>query len=374
MKKEELATPAILVDLDILENNLKKYQQLCDKYGKQLWPMTKTHKSIEIAKMQRDFGAAGFLGGTLDECEALCKAGMKTIMYAYPVASQPNISRVIELSRKCSFIVRLDCIESARALSRAAKAAGAVIGYTVAVDSGLHRFGVAPDKAVDFVNELRELPGLRFQGISSHPGHVYGAQCHQELAKYVADEKSAMKTAADALKEAGYTLEIISSGSTPTFAQAVEDENIRIYHPGNYVFHDAIQLSTETAKEEDCALTVYATVISAPREGLLIVDAGSKCFGLDQGAHGNAAISGFGRVKGHPELEVAGLSEEVAKLKIKGETALKVGEKIEIIPNHSCVPANLTSYLVGCRKDRVERAIEVDIRENSKNPLASVKA
>ncbi|MEL7622050.1 MAG: alanine racemase [Clostridiales bacterium] len=369
MKKQELATPAVLVDLDVLENNLKKYQELCNKHGKELWPMTKTHKSTEIAKMQKTFGATGFLGGTLDECEAFCDAGMETIMYAYPAASQPNLSRVIALAQKCHFIIRLDCMENARAISEAAAKAGVTVNYTIIVDSGLHRFGVAPEKVLDFANALRKLPALCFKGISSHPGHVYGAQNHDELAKYVADERSAMAAAAADLKEAGYTLEIVSSGSTPTFAGSIADENIKIFHPGNYVFHDAIQLSIEAADESECALTVYATIISKPREDMFIIDAGSKCFGLDQGAHGNSSISGFGRVKGHPQLSLAGLSEEVGKLKIQGETQLKVGDKIEIIPNHSCVPANLTSFLVGCRQDNVEKTLAVDIRENSKNPV-----
>ena len=78
MKKSELQTPAILVDLDILEYNIKRYQDLCKKHNKQLWPMVKTHKSIEIVKMQQKAGATGFLCGTLDECEGICQAGIKT--------------------------------------------------------------------------------------------------------------------------------------------------------------------------------------------------------------------------------------------------------------------------------------------------------
>lgn len=365
MEKQDLQTPAILVNLDILENNIKKAQALCDANHKGMWPMIKTHKSTEIVKMQQAAGAAGFLCGTLDECEGLAKAGLNNIMYAYPVASDVNIQRVIELAKKCNFIIRIDNYDGAKLLNTAAEAAGVKVNYTVTIDSGLHRFGILPEKAVAFADSLKEFKALNFKGISTHPGHVYSAVKHDDIQYYIDQEKGAVKSAADALKDAGYDLELVTSGSTPTFYDAVSDENINVFHPGNYVFMDNIQMSTDTAKESDCALSVYATVISHPSENLFICDAGAKCLGLDQGAHGNTAIKGYGYVKGHPELTVSSLSEEVGKLNVKGTTTLKVGDRIEIIPNHSCSTANLTGYFIGCRGQKVERLIEVDMRGNS---------
>lgn len=145
----------------------------------------------------------------------------------------------------------------------------------------------------------------------------------------------------------------------------MSDEYITAYHPGNYVFNDNIQMSTKTATEAECALRIFATVVSHPQDDLFICDAGAKCLGLDQGAHGNSSIRGYGYVVGHPELEVFSLSEEVGKFHVHGTTDLKVGDQVEIIPNHSCSSANLTSYMIGCRNGEVERVIEVDIRGNS---------
>jgi len=365
MKKTELQTPAILVDLDILENNIKRYQSLCRKNGKQLWPMIKTHKSTEILKMQQDAGAAGFLYGTLDECESICRTGVKNIMYAYPVASDVNIKRVIELAKKSNFIIRIDNYDGAKMLNAAAESAGVKVNYTIIIDSGLHRFGILPENAVAFADSLKEFRALVFKGVSTHPGHVYSATKHEDIQQYVNNEKSAVKKAVDSLKAAGYSLELVTSGSTPTFLGSVSDDYIKVFHPGNYVFMDYIQMSTDTAKESECALSVYATVISHPSEDLFICDAGTKCLGLDQGAHGNTAIKGYGYVKGHPELTAYSLSEEVGKLHVEGSAALKVGDKIEIIPNHACSAANLTSYLIGCRGETVERLIKVDMRGNS---------
>ena len=365
MEKSDLQTPAILVNLDILDDNIKKIQTLCNKNKKQLWPMIKTHKSTEMVKMQEIAGSTGFLCGTIDECETICIAGVKNIMYAYPVASVVNIKRVIELAKKCNFIIRIDNYEGAVMLNKAAKADNVKVNYTIIIDSGLHRFGLSPDKAVYFANSVKELTSLVFKGISTHPGHVYSSVKHEDIQNYVDFEKNAVKIAVDALKAAGYNLEIISSGSTPTFFGAISDVNINIYHPGNYVFMDNIQRSTDTAKESECALSVYATIISHPSEDLFICDAGAKCLGLDQGAHGNTAIKGHGYVKGHPELTIYSLSEEVGRFHVEGPTSLKVGDKVEIIPNHSCSTANLTNYLIGCRGEMVEKLIEVDMRGNS---------
>ena len=385
MTIRELQTPAILLDLDVMEHNLKKAAELAEKYGKQLWPMTKTHKSTALFELQAKYGASGFLCGTLDECEAACRAGFSDIMYAYPAVSPVWVARIVDLAKKCRFIARIDSREGAEVLNAAALEADLRIGFTVIVDSGLHRFGILPEQMAEFLKPLLELPGLEFCGISSHAGQVYGASRPEQVAAYAAEESAALALAVSQVRGLGIEPEIVSTGSTPTFPLCAADENINLLHPGNYIFNDCIQISTDTAKEEECALTVLASVISHPSEDLFICDAGAKCLGLDAGAHGNASVVGHGRVIDHPELVVESLSEEVGKLRVKrtDENAaqqaaarksersaagtacgLKVGDLIRIIPNHACSTANLTDYYVGVRGDGVERLIEVDIRGN----------
>ena len=365
MNINELQTPAIVLDLDRMERNIRRYHQAAHAHGKEVWPMLKTHKSLEIARMQADCGCTGFLCGTLDEAEALCDAGFDNLMYAYPVSTAVNARRVAALAKKCRFFVRLDDPDAARVLDRVAAEAGVTVNYTIIVDSGLHRFGVKPEKIRAFAEAMRQFSHLTLCGISTHPGQVYGAACRADVERCCREERRAMAAAASALREGGFAAELITSGSTPTFFGALEDENINICHPGNYVYHDVIQLSMEAACEEDCALSVLAAVISHPSEDLFLCDAGSKCLGLDQGAHGGGSVRGFGRVVGHPELTVSGLSEEVGKLHVDGPTTLQVGDLIRIIPNHSCSAANLTRCCVGVRGDQVERLIQVDLRSNS---------
>ena len=257
MQKKDLKTPTILLNIEALKNNIKKYQNLCTEYKKELWPMIKTHKSMEIVEMQIKEGATGVLCGTLDEAEACCQKGVKKIMYAYPVASEENIKRIIEISKKTDFIIRLDSLEAAIKINKMAEVENVVVSYSIIVDSGLHRFGLSLKNLLNFTEELKKLKNLKLRGISSHPGHVYSSICEEDIHKYVLDECETLKQAKDILEKEGYHLEYITSGSTPTFIEAVKDLNINVYHPGNYVFLDSIQYhSCSTAN-----LCTYYTVV-----------------------------------------------------------------------------------------------------------------
>jgi len=374
----EIKTPAILLDLAVLEKNLNDFQVIVDNHGKNLWPMIKTHKSTEIANMQYKRGAKGFLCGTLDECEALARSGMKDIgiMYAYPVANQPSISRAVKLAADCDFSIRIDNYVQAQAMNDAAKNfhSPVVINYLVIINSGLDRLGIVPHDVVVFMEKMSCYENLKFRGISTHPGHVYSPGA--DVSGIERDEVRIMAEACEALGYSGIFPDIVSSGSTPTFHNAAMSDVINTLHPGNYVFMDNIQVALNRAQANDCALSVLTSVISGPRlrhspeRGEFfefIIDAGSKCLG-DQGVHGSQ-INSLGHAKNHPELEICSLSEEVGRVRAMKPTSLKIGDKIEIIPNHSCSTANMTSYYIGVRGGMVDRdypIIAVDMSGNSK--------
>ena len=365
----ELATPAILLDLDVLERNIRRYHDAAVHSSRRIWPMTKTHKSTRIAAMQKEAGASGFLCGTLDECEAFCELGLP-IMYAYPPAGERNLERIVSLAKRCDLILRLDSFDGAREIDRMLRAYDARAGYTVIVDSGLHRFGMAPSETAGFVGLLaKRCPGLRFRGISTHPGHVYGAALPADVPAYARQERAAAEEALHALRNAGFDPELITSGSTPTFFAMCDESEYNVLHPGNYVFHDSIQIANGSARAEDCALTVLAAVISRPAPDRLLIDAGAKCLGLDMGAHGCASVRGHGTVIGHPECTIYSLSEEVGKIHIEGDTDLQIGDHVRIIPNHSCATANNTGYYMCTRGSGVVGEIPVDVRGNAKTRL-----
>lgn len=364
----QLPTPSFLVDLDKLETNIKEMGQLCRLHGKNLWPMTKTHKSTAIAKMQQDSGAAGFLAGTLEEAEHLVSVGIKDIMLAYPLASRENISRAIGLAQNCHLVVSFDGPVAARLWEEALSGADLALEYLIIIDCGLRRFGVQAEQAVELAGELKNFPHLRFKGIATHPGQVYSKSSWAEVETVAAEETQSMYRTRELLEKEGFRVDIAATGSTPTASLAAQNKSITALRPGNYVFYDAMQVALGVVPQDRCALTVLATIISHPREDLLIMDAGSKCFGLDKGAHGTTLLEGFGIIKGHPELLVEGLSEEVGKIKVMGPTSLRVGDKIEVIPNHACSAANMTSHLLGHRKGIVERTLPVDARGGTGKP------
>ncbi len=367
MHINSLTTPCFLLNLDVLEGNIQKFQRLADKNNTQLWPMLKTHKSTEITRMQMEAGAAGVLTGTIDEAEAVVeKSGVEKVMLAYPVLGEANIKRIIQLKKKAEVYIALDGEEGAREISRGL--GSDKINYLLILDSGLGRFGVRADKVVPTVKIIDSYKNLKFSGICTHTGQVYGVSGKDEVGSIIEMELSSTKTAVENLKKSDYKCNIVATGTTPTFYEAIKSPYITASRPGNYVFCDAIQIALGAATVEECSLTVMSTIVSQPSENLFILDCGSKCLGLDKGAHGSSLIEGFGTIKDHPELMIVGLSEEVAKVKIHGQTDLKIGSKIEIIPNHSCSAANMTSYMVGYRDEKIERLIEVDIRGNSKKP------
>ncbi|HHW02095.1 MAG TPA: amino-acid racemase [Thermoanaerobacterales bacterium] len=365
MDIKELTTPAFLVDLDVLEKNIEDMTDLCSRNNKKLWPMIKTHKSTQIALMQQTAGAEGFLVGTLDEAEKLVQEGFLNIMLAYPVAGEENVARAVNLAKKARVILSLDGIDAARVLNDAAKCHGQTLEYLIIIDSGLHRFGVLPEEAVELASNLSVLEYLKLVGIGTHPGHVYGSSSPEEVRKVAGEERQAMKRAKKNLEVAGYKVDIVATGSTPTATYVAEDENITVLRPGNFVFYDNIQMALGVVPESRCALTVLGTIVSHPREDTFIMDVGSKCLGLDKGAHGISMVKGYGMIKGHPELLITDLSEEVGKIKLLGKTKIKVGDKVRVIPNHACSAANMTDYLIGHRNGRIEKTIYIDMRGGS---------
>ncbi len=374
----DLPTPCVLVDLDKLERNIRNVVDQARRHGKKLWPMIKTHKSTYIARLQRDYGVDGFLCGTIDEAEVLAESRLcRALMLAYPIADETNLRRVVSIAESgIRLILRIDNRESAEFLNEHLRRYGVSLDYVVKVDVGLHRLGVKPERVVDFVRSLEKFQNLNFVGIATHPGNAYVARNPREVEEIAKDVAKKMEIAVRSLESAGYELEIVGTGSTPTLRFDVEEPVYTHLFPGNFVYYDRMQaLVYGSATLEDCALTVLATVIPKPEhaEGrLAIIDVGSKYLGLDRGAHGVEIVRGYGHIVEHPKAVIVGLSEEVGEVDISEEPGVRVGDKVNIIPNHSCVVSNATSYLVGHRRGRIERLIRVDMRNGSR--LAEVIA
>ncbi|NLJ80800.1 MAG: amino-acid racemase [Firmicutes bacterium] len=365
MEIGDLSTPSFILDLDQLQRNIAEMSQISEENKKELWPMTKTHKSSKIAKMQAQAGAKGFLTGTLDEAEKLIEAGLENIMLAYPVAGSANVERVIKLGRKANLIASFDGPEAAEELNTALEKNKQKMKYLLLIDCGFGRFGVSPEQALDLRQKMQGYGHLKFVGISTHPGQVYGAANFKEVLQAAEKEGNALEKARKILTANGFEVKIVATGSTPTAKTLAKSEQITVLRPGNYVFYDQMQKKMGVTTAGSCALTVLATIISNPRPNLFIMDAGSKVLGLDRGAHGVSLVEGYGKIKGYPDHIITGLSEEVGKIESRAAGRLRVGQQIQIVPNHACAAANNTSFFLGCRKGKVEEVLEVDLRGGS---------
>ncbi|MBV1759389.1 MAG: alanine racemase [Dethiosulfatibacter sp.] len=366
---EDLETPSFLLDLIILEKNIHTYQKACDDNKKELWPMTKTHKSSHIAMMQSKAGAKGFLVGTIDEAEILADIGIVNIMLAYPYTDLQNLGRIAGLSERVNLYCAVDHTDHITLYSDFFGERNHICKIILLIDSGLGRFGVLPVEAAKFALDVTNNENLELHGIATHSGQVYGCSDKEEVNKQGQSGLDKMELAKKNIEKEGIQLKFVACGTTPAFDLEVNHNVIDIVRPGNYVFHDNIQIILGSATEKDCAFTVQCTIISKHGNHLLI-NCGSKCLGLDKGAHGVSGLDTYGLVIGHPELKIVSLSEEVGKIYVDKPEHYTIGDKLQIIPNHSCSSASMTSYLTGHRAGIVDRIIEIDMRPNSKKPIS----
>jgi D-serine deaminase-like pyridoxal phosphate-dependent protein len=355
-------TPAILIDLDVVERNAAHMQDKADRHGVALRPHIKTHKIPELALMQLRLGAAGVATAKVSEAEVMAAAGISDIFIANQVVTERKLERLVDLGRRSRVAVGLDSATAARRLSRVCVAAGATVEYLIEIDCGLHRCGVQPgEPAVRLFETVRGLEGLRFKGIFSHAGHAYGSRSHAELEEIARQESLLMAETARQFGNLGSTPEVVSVGATPTVQTWDGHPAITELRPGNYIFNDATQVSLGAATPGDCALTVLATVISRPAAERAVIDAGSKVFSLDRGVHGTEKVSGFGMVLGR-NATLERLSEEHGIMSVDPDETLQVGDAVRVIPNHACPVVNLFDGAYGVRGGEVVAEFKIAAR------------
>ncbi|WP_026477047.1 alanine racemase [Alkaliphilus transvaalensis] len=363
MKRGELDTPCLVVELDKLEENIKEMSDLAKEHEVELWPMIKTHKSKYIVQQQLKMGAKGVLTAKLGEAEKMVEAGAERVMLAYPIMGDKKLDRLVDLTKKAEVYCSVDSLEAAQMINDRALKEGIVLNTIIIVDSGLQRLGVRPENVLNLYNNIKHLKGINVVGVATHGGHVYGAVDVEGVKKAAQEELEAIILASKILKEAGVDCRIAAIGSTPTVKEIQDFKDIKQIRPGNYVFYDAVQVALGVVPLERCSLKVLATILSIPEAGRAIMDAGSKILCLDAGAHGNNNIKGYGIVLGMEDVLIKGLSEELGKLVYDPEKVqLKVGQQVEIIPNHACTVVNMVDYIYGIRNDEVEEIIEVTAR------------
>ena len=212
----------------------------------------------------------------------------------------------------------------------------------IEVDVGLHRSGVTPADVLDLARTVNTLPGLSLAGLFTYPGHVYQGRNENEVAGIAAYECRIMGEVADSVEHIVDRTPRVSGGSTPTASHYHADCGLTEIRPGTYVFNDRTQVARWSASISDCALTVLATVVSAPETGRAVLDTGSKSLSSDIAAE----VRGHGELKEDGNAVLVKLSEEHGYLDLReSELRLRIGDKVEVIPNHACTVTNLFDEL-----------------------------
>jgi D-serine deaminase-like pyridoxal phosphate-dependent protein len=355
-----------LVDLDRLERNVKRMAGRAHRAGLKLRPHIKTHKSLSIARMQLEAGAVGVTVAKLGEAEAMAAGGVRDILVAYPIVGEAKLERLERLVQEVDVIVSLDSVGVGEGISAVGQRLGKTVPVYVEVDSGLGRLGKKPgEESVRLIASLLDLPGVEVRGLMTHGGYAWTANSLEERLDAAKREAAALvETKQLAGEKLGFEIPEISPGSTPTAHHVEEVPGITEIRPGTYVFYDATSLKAGLVNEEEVALTIRTTVVATPSSDRAVIDAGSKTLTTDMGA----VAWGHGLIKGAPGYRVNRLSEEHGMIitppgaKIGAGDLFRIGQTLDLIPNHVCPTVNLADELVGVRDGRVEEVILVEGR------------
>ena len=355
MLLSDLPTPQVLIDHTRAMNNIARVQALASGAGVRLRPHAKTHKSPAVARWQIDAGAIGIACAKVGEAEVFVEAGITDIRLPYPV-NPVNAPRLLALMNRASLSIIVDHPDVVRGWSDAMTRAGRTLDVLIKVDVGFHRCGIDPNaNPLGFIQTVASLPGLKLRGLLSHAGHAYHAASEDELAAIARQEAETLAELRAQAAASGIALEEISVGATPTLRFSAGQKGVTELRPGNYVYFDRTQVALGAASLDDCALTVLATVVSK-HPGRIILDCGSKTLTNDL-ARGISAAAGYGAVlAGESDdldyareideaLTIERLSEEHATVRVTGETRLEPGDRVRVLPNHSCVVSNMVDVV-----------------------------
>jgi D-serine deaminase-like pyridoxal phosphate-dependent protein len=343
MLPDQLQTPAFLVDRAVVLRNCEAMRAKARASGVTFRPHVKTHKTVQIGRMQHGGATGPITVSTLAEAEWFAADGFRDITYAVPLAPE-KLARAAELAQRIERLgLLIDSDRALRAMEAFAASHGVTFDVFLKVDCGYHRAGVDPDSpdSVRLAIAMARSEAIRFQGLLTHAGHSYHARDVEEIRRVAAEEAACLTRFRALLASEGVDARR-SVGSTPTASVVERFSECDEVRPGNYVFYDAFQATIGSCAMTDCAVSVLTTVIGAyPERGTLLVDAGALALSKDLGPDHIDGAFGYGVVCDEQlqplPLRVIALSQEHGKL--AGAATLPVGARLRIIPNHSCLTA-----------------------------------
>lgn len=356
----ELDTPALIVDLDVMERNLSAMAEYCREHKLHLRPHTKTHKIPELAHKQIESGASGITVAKLSEAEVMIDAGLTDVLIAYPIVGPTKARRLASLAERATLTVSLDSEAAARGISAEMSERGTTVGILVELDVGFARCGLADEaRALTLAQTVASLPGLDFRGLMFFPGHFGVPPEERSVLRKQVNEF--LDRGLETFERAGLPIRVVSGGSTPSRYESDRFHGVNEVRPGTYIFNDRNTVGVSAASLEDCALSVLVTVVSTSVSGRAVIDGGSKTFSSDryQAEDGR----GFGLIKEDHAAEIERFSEEHGHINLaQSNRKYTVGDRFMVIPNHVCSTVNMHDEIYGVRGEQVETVWRVAAR------------
>lgn len=353
MKKEDIETPALLLDIDVVQGNIRMMANYLKNKPVRLRPHTKCHKSPILAHMQLRAGAKGIMVAKLGEAEVMANAGVSDIYIANQVVQKTKIERLVNLNRYCDVSVAVDNPNVVEMLSNVALSKGLKVKVIEEIDVGLNRCGVLPgEPAVDLAKKISRCKGLIFEGVMGYEGHAGWIEDFRKRREECNECYRRTLETVDQIRKAGIEVKTIGTGGTNSFSIAAEYPGINEIQPGHYVFMSESHCMDGVPFQS--ALTVLTTIVSRPARDRAIVDGGVKTF---------SKMLGYPRVKGMTGVEVNELHVEHGILRLENPSAsLDVGDMLEFIPAYSGATVNLHDRFYVTKGDTVEAIWKIEGR------------
>jgi len=348
---DTLETPAVLIDADVADANLVRWQDRCDKAGLANRPHIKTHRSVAWALRQVELGAKGITVQTVGEAEVMADAGITDLFLTTMTLGPSKLARLGAVAKRTNLAVVADSRETVDAIAGVAQQAETAITVLVECETGAGRCGLSDPAAIaELAKYIAGRNALRFGGLMTYPA-----------AGKRAVGEALFKAAIEACEAAGVKVPAISSGGSPDMWKDEGLAQVTEYRAGTYIYNDRALLSRDTASLDQCAMTVLATVVSRPTPDRAIIDAGSKALTSDL-----LGLNGHGMLLEHPEAVIKQLNEEHGIIDVSlCATKPKVGDRVHILPNHTCVVSNLFDRMFLVSGCKLVGALPVEARGKS---------
>ena len=355
MLKTEIDTPALCLDLDVMEANIHSIMETCRQHGVAWRPHSKCHKSSQIGQKLVDAGALGITCAKLGEAEVMAAGGIQDLLIANLIVGPAKVQRLVALRKIADPIVCIDHMDQALPISEAMAASGQELRVIIEVDIGLERVGVAPlQPTLALAQEIQSLPGIQLAGIMGYEGHLLALPDSQDKERRIHEALDRLTATADLLRNENIPCGIVSCGGTGSYLISATHPGITELQAGGAIFMDQFYRHACQIKNLEFALTLVVTVVGRPAPDRAIIDAGRKSIHQD---------SNPCTVIGRDDIRVRSLSAEHGDLELDPSAAdIQIGDRLEMIPGYSDMTTVLHNQFHGFRGNQRELVWPLEAR------------